>query len=121
MVIAMFELVVYDCLDSLRRGCELVRAGELSFQTHLPGAPYAYVAFDYLQRNGLIWPMHDDGAPIERWVLSQRGYEYLCRIELWVHSVPGPMRLLARFGLCEDTIAHLPAAAPYADVWRELH
>lgn len=116
----MFELIVYDCLDSLRRGCELTRAGEMSFLTQLPGAPYAYVAFDFLKRNDLIWPVHEDGTRIERYVLSQRGYDYLCRIEAWVEAVPGPLRLLARFGLCEARIARLPAAAVRADVWREL-
>lgn len=116
----MFELIVYDCLDSLRRGCELTRCGELSLYTHLAGAPYAYVAFDFLRRNGLIWPMHDEDAAVERWVLSERGYEYLCRIEEWVDAVPGHLRVLARFGLCEQRVAQMAAAAGRAQVWREL-
>lgn len=117
----MFELVVYDCLDSLRRGCELTRAGDMSLFTHLAGAPYAYVAFDFLRRNHLIWPIHDEGDAVERWVLSQRGYDYLCRIEEWVMAVPQPLRVLARFGLCEERIQALPAAVDRAAVWRELN
>lgn len=116
----MFEFVVFDCLLSLRRGNELMKGGESALTLFLQGAPFAYVAFDYLQRNGLIWPVHDPDDAIERWVLSVRGYDYLCRMEQWYQAMPLWLRLLGRLGLAETWCRNFGRISGRASVWKEL-
>lgn len=116
----MFEFVVFDCLLALRRGHELTRLGESAMNTVLPGAPFAYVAFGYLRRNALIWPMHDGDDPCERWVLSNRGYAVFCRMEAWYRTLPFHLRLLGRLGLAEGWIMARTRACEAGRVWEEL-
>ncbi|WP_142847550.1 hypothetical protein [Telmatospirillum sp. J64-1] len=113
----MFEIVVLDCLKALEKGEELKKFGDVALLFHLPGAPYAYLAYDFLRRNHLIWPLHGQDDPVERWVLSNKGYYYLCRMSAWYQALPLWHRALARLGLAEDRAL----AVPEATVWQELH